>query len=414
MNSLKKYFLPIVALVVLITACSKDPEIRTVIETVTETVTVTETDTIVEQSTDAIKKGIQSNYANIVYANYEDALFGAQDLKVAIDALVANPSESTLEAAKQAWFASREPYGQTEAFRFASGPIDAEDGPEGLLNAWPLDESYIDYIDGNISAGIINDLATYPTLDKELLASLNEQGGEENISIGYHAIEFLLWGQDLTTPSALQSGNRSFTDFTTAPNADRRKENLSITMDLLIEHLESMVNAWKPDESDNYRSEFLALSSDDAITNILTGIGTLAKSELAGERIFTAYDNKDQEDEHSCFSDNTHRDTRLNAIGVRNVFAGCYIRTDGISKIAGPSLIDLMDVIDPAFNAQVNAAMNEALSAVEATAIPFDFAISDDSTRPAVLNAVNKLRTFGDQLVEVGAKLGLTINTELE
>ncbi|MEL7533294.1 MAG: imelysin family protein, partial [Bacteroidota bacterium] len=161
------------------------------------------------------------------------------------------------------------------------------------------------------------------------------------------------------------------------------------------------------------RANFLALSSDDAIKNMLTGIGVLAKSELAGERIFTAYDNQDQEDEHSCFSDNTHRDTRLNAIGVRNVYTGCYIRVDGISKITGASISDLMEVIDPAFNQNVLAQMNKGLAAVEKTAIPFDFAISDASTRPQVLLAVNELRDFGDNIAEVGSKLGLSINTEL-
>lgn len=376
-------------------------------------VIVTETDTItvIEQSTTALKTEIQANYADIVYTNYLDSHNTAVELQDAINALVANPTEEALATAKQAWLAAREPYGQTEAYRFASGPIDADDGPEGLLNAWPLDESYIDYVDGSATAGIINNTSDYPTLSKELLESLNEEGGEENISIGYHAIEFLLWGQDLTDPSALQNGNRPVSDFVSATNADRRKEYLTICAELLLDHLKLMVDTWAPNGS--YRTEFLALDSDQAITNMLTGIGTLCKSELAGERIFTAYDNKDQEDEHSCFSDNTHRDTRLNAAGVRNVYAGCYILSDGISKIAGPSIGDLIDVVDPAFGDEVNDIMNEALAAVDATAIPFDYAISDDSTRPDVLTAVNKLRAFGDKLVEVGAKLGLTINTEL-
>ncbi|MEL6717470.1 MAG: imelysin family protein [Bacteroidota bacterium] len=380
---------------------------------ITETVTVTDTITVTEQSIDALKEGVQANYADLVYTNYLDSYNAAFDMQQVIQAFTADPTDATLEAAKVAWLEAREPYGQTEAFRFASGPIDADDGPEGLLNAWPLDESYIDYVEGNPTTGIINNTAEYPTLDKALLESLNEEGGEENISIGYHAIEFLLWGQDLTDPSALQTGNRPVTDFTTADNADRRLQYLNITAELILDHLQLMLDEWDPNGSGNYRSQFMALSTDDAITNILTGIGTLCKSELAGERIFTAYDNINQEDEHSCFSDNTHRDTRLNAIGIRNVYTGCYIRTDGISKVAGPSLVDLMNVLDSDFSNEANELMNEALAAVEATAIPFDFAISDNDARPAVLEAVNKLRTFGDKLAEVGAKLGLTINTDL-
>ncbi|NRB62608.1 MAG: hypothetical protein HRU40_06200 [Saprospiraceae bacterium] len=389
-------------------ACEKEePEV--IIETVTETII----DTVELSSADDIKEAIPENYADMVYYNYLDAYNTAVELQTAINNFIDAPSAELFETVKIAWLDSREPYGQTEAFRFAGGPIDAEDGPEGLLNAWPLDESYIDYVDGDLSAGIINDLVTYPVLDKALLESLNEAGGEENISIGYHAIEYLLWGQDLTAPSAMEAGKREFTDFTTATNADRRGQYMQICAELILDHLQLMLDDCDPNQSGNYRSTFLALTPDEAITNMLTGIGTLAKSELAGERIFTAYDNKDQEDEHSCFSDNTHRDTRLNAIGIRNVVTGCYLRSDGISKVVGPSLLDLIAVVDPAFGESLDQMMNEALVAVDATAIPFDFAISDDSTRPAVLNSVGELREFGDGIAELGTKLGLSINTEL-
>jgi len=364
------------------------------------------------------KQEIKEAYANLVFANYEDSYNEAVKLKTAIDAFLADPSKASLQAAKDAWIAAREPYGQTEAFRFAGGPIDDEDGPEGALNAWPLDESYIDYTDNNgtiLQGGIINNLGSYPTLTKELLASLNEQGGEENVSIGYHAIEFLLWGQDLGEPSAKKAGERPYTDFVvdggTAQNEDRRREYLKIITDLLLEDLNSVKEEWAP-SSGAYRAKFLASDDDQALTEILTGIGVLAKSELAGERIFTAYDNKDQEDEHSCFSDNTHRDTRLNAIGVQNVYLGTYTRTDG-SKVSGKSLHDLLSEVDATLASDVNSQLQAATSAVDATAIPFDFAISDDSTRPNILAAVRQLQTLGDKFAEAGQKLGLIINTDL-
>ncbi|MEL6673071.1 MAG: imelysin family protein [Bacteroidota bacterium] len=362
-----------------------------------------------------LKESIVKTYAELVYANYEDAYNSAVDMKTAIDAFLADPtSVEKFEAAKTAWLVAREPYGQTEAFRFASGPIDAEDGPEGLLNAWPMDESYVDYVDGDLNAGIINDATNHPNITKSYLEGLNEVGGEENVAVGYHAIEFLLWGQDLTSPAEKRAGERPNTDFVdggTASNADRRRQYLAACADLLLDHLQLMLDDWKPGGS--YRTTFEGLETDVAFTNMLTGIGVLAKSELAGERIFTAYDNQDQEDEHSCFSDNTHRDTRLNAAGIRNVYTGCYIRTDGLSKITGASISDLMEVIDPAFNQTVLDQMNKGLAAVEGTAIPFDFAITDGGTRAQVLDAVNELRAFGDKISEVGAKLELTISTEL-
>src|SRR5262249_13653052 len=144
----------------------------------------------------SLKQSIKENYANMVFASYEDAYNEAVKLQTAINTFVATPTATNLEACKTAWKAAREPYGQTEAYRFASGPIDAEDGPEGMLNAWPLDENYIDYVSGDAAAGIINNVTGFPTIDIALIESQNEQGGEANISAGYHAIEFLLWGQD--------------------------------------------------------------------------------------------------------------------------------------------------------------------------------------------------------------------------
>ncbi|MEM6335234.1 MAG: imelysin family protein, partial [Bacteroidota bacterium] len=240
---------------------------------------------------------VLENYANIVFASYQDSYNTAVTLDQAIDAFIANPTAATLQSAQTAWLAAREPYGQTEAYRFANGPIDDADGPEGLLNAWPLDEAYIDYVVGDDDAGIINNPGQFPTIDADLLVSLNEEGGEENVSIGYHAIEFLLWGQDLSDTSA---GTRPVTDFTTAENADRRKQYLGVVSNLLLVHLDEMVDAWDPNGSNNYRATFLGLDSDVAIRNIMTGIGTLSKSELAVERMFVAVNNQDQEDEHSC------------------------------------------------------------------------------------------------------------------
>ena len=132
----------------------------------------------------------------MVASSYADAHAAAVELRDAIASFVADPSEAGLEAARQAWLDAREPYGQTEAFRFYDGPIDnPETGPEGRLNAWPMDEAYVDYVEGMPDAGIINDAASHPTIDAELLSQLNEQGGETNIASGYPAIEFLLWAK---------------------------------------------------------------------------------------------------------------------------------------------------------------------------------------------------------------------------
>ncbi|MEL7248012.1 MAG: imelysin family protein [Bacteroidota bacterium] len=350
-------------------------------------------------------------YANLVLDSYQAAFDDAVMMKNTIDAFVANPTEGNMTLAKNAWLTARESYGPTEAYRFASGPIDVigeEEGPEGLLNSWPLDEAFIDYVEGAPNAGIINDPASFPDLSKTFLEGENGNGGEENVSIGYHAIEFLLWGQDNDDPSALTAGDRPFTDFVdggTAENQDRRREYLVTCADLLLDHLQILLDQWAT--GGPYRATFLANERDVNLSQILTAIATLSKSELAGERVFVAYDNRDQEDEHSCFSDNTHRDLRLNFEGIRKVYLGI----NG-SKI-GPSLHDLVEQEDATLAAAIIAQMDLAQKEVEDTAIPFDFAISDDAERPQVLLAVNALRDLGDRFVEAGTLLGVSVSTDI-
>lgn len=353
------------------------------------------------------KSSVINNYASIVYANYQEAIKDAKALKTTINTFVKEPTALHFEASKKAWLKARESYGPTEAFRFANGPIDDQDGPEGLLNAWPLDENYVDYVAGAANSGIINNTIEFTTIDKATLSNLNEVGGEANISVGYHAIEFLLWGQDNTAPSDQQAGKRPYTDFVdggTATNQKRRRDYLAVCADLLTDHLQLMIEEWK--DGGAYRTTFLALDENTVLKNIITSIATLSKSELAGERMFVAYDNQDQEDEHSCFSDNTHRDIRLNLDGIVNVYKGTY------GDIKGSSLEELISEKNPTLGAKISTQLAAAVTSVEATAKPFDYAISNAVERPKVLAAVNALQDLGDGFVEGGAALGLSITTD--
>lgn len=362
-----------------------------------------------------LKDEYQVTYADIVSASYEDSYELAKELKTKIYDFIDSPSDAQFQLVKESWLAARTPYGQTEAFRFASGPIDDADGPEGLLNAWPLDEAYIDYVEGNSTTGIINDLSV--NIEKAILEGLNEQGGEENISIGYHAIEFLLWGQDDVNTALKTAGNRPFTDFVigtggTATNQERRGVYLKVCADLLVEHLKLMVDEWAV--GGTFRVSFLAQDSDAALKNILTGIGVLSKSELAGERIYTALDNQDQEDEHSCFSDNTHQDIILNFKGIENVCLGSYTRTDG-SVVSGTSLSDILEKSNKDLNEKLVDIIKSCNTSVNSIIVPFDYALTLEQPGDSgtINSSINNLRDLGDVIAEAGTELGLSINTDL-
>jgi putative iron-regulated protein len=350
---------------------------------------------------------VAENYAAIVYANYAETRASGDSLRDAIEALVAAPSEATLEAARVAWLAARDPYGTTEVYRFYDGPIDNPiDGPEGQLNSWPMDEAYVDYVEGAPDSGIINDPTTYPTIDAALLASLNEAGGETNIATGYHAIEFLLWGQDLSEDGP---GARPFTDYDTsgmgtASNQDRRGVYLSAAAELLVTDLDALVVAWDPASGSNYQSEFLAAAPEEIVRRIMLGMGSLSGAELAGERMSVALDTQDQEDEHSCFSDNTHRDVINNATGIQNVYEGRY------GMIDGPGIYELVAARDQALADRLRDELQASVDLAMAIPEPFDRAIIEH--REAVEATVDALHAQADTIVEAAALFDIALALE--
>lgn len=303
---------------------------------------------------------VVEHYADIAHAVFADALTTAKTLDQSIESFLSAPSAAKLEEVKQAWLDSRVPYQQSEVFRFGNAIVDDW---EGQLNAWPLDEGLIDYVSADYQYELGNEGANAnivankqlqigaTTLDvakltPQTIADLNEVGGSEaNVASGYHAIEFLLWGQDLNGTNA-GAGARAYTDFAvgdacTNGNCDRRGEYLKATAELLIQDLEWMEKQWSADEKGNYREELVNGSAENGLRKMLFGMGSLSLGELAGERMKVALEANSTEDEHDCFSDNTHNSHYYNEQGIYNVYTGIYKRQDG-SLLSGPSLNDLV------------------------------------------------------------------------
>lgn len=365
-----------------------------------------ETEDVSTNSDNTLKQEVVNHYATLVHTSYSDALDLAEDLQDKIDLFVAAPDSQKLLDCKAAWLAARQVYGQTEVYRFYGGPIDDDNGPEGRLNAWPLDEAYIDYTSASASSGIINNLSY--TIDKETLSDLNEAGGDANISVGFHAIEFLLWGQDTYSDSP---GKRYSSDYKTtggtASNQDRRGAYLKVCAELLVEDLQYLVDAWAP-SANNYRKSFTEGNLDEALKNIIQGMGFLSKGELAAERLIVALDQQDQEHEHSCFSDNTHNDVFTNAQGILNVWNGIYEKSDG-QEISGKGLAYVVAGKNSALTDETGSMLATSVGKCALIQAPFDQEIlaSNSAGRARVQAAIDALNAQADKLVEVAEALGL-------
>lgn len=324
-------------------------------------------------------KDVVKTYADIALAKYEDSLTTAKALKVAVDKFVASPNQSTLEAARNAWLASRVPYQQTEVYRFGNAIVDDW---EGKVNAWPLDEGLIDYVAGDYgNESEENNLYTAnviankklkisgrdvdaSNISKALLSDVLQEadGVEANVATGYHAIEFLLWGQDLNGTKA-GAGNRQASDFDlkacTGGNCDRRVQYLKSATALLIDDLAWMVGQWQADGA--ARKSVMAGDGSAGLIALFTGMGSLSYGELAGERMKLGLLLHDPEEEHDCFADNTHNSHYYDVVGIQNVYLGRYKRVDG-SVVSGASVSDLVKTADAATDKRMRDALANSVS----------------------------------------------------
>ncbi|HYG87209.1 MAG TPA: imelysin family protein [Azospirillum sp.] len=390
------------------------------------------------QTTKPAFKDVVKTYADIAQAGYEDAVAGAKALKKAVDDLIANPSEETLAKARSAWLAARVPYMQTEAFRFGNPVVDAW---EGKVNAWPLDEGLIDYVDESYGgsdenpytkANVIANpkvVAGRKTIDarkitKELLADKLHEAGkvEANVATGYHAIEFLLWGQDVHGTDA-GSGERKATDYATGSactngHCDRRVQYLRVATQMLIDDLEEMAKAWGT--QGKARASIAKAKEKEGVARILTGLGSLSYGELAGERMKLGLMLHDPEEEHDCFSDNTHNSHYYDQVGMVNVYNGTYKRTDG-TVVSGPSLSQYVAAKAPDADAKVKTAMSSATTAMQAIKDTADsgkmaydqmIGADNDAGNKLISTAVDRLVDQKKALEGVVAALGVSVTLE--
>ncbi|MGN6549362.1 MAG: imelysin family protein [Pararhizobium sp.] len=374
---------------------------------------------------------VVKTYADIAEAGYQDSLTRAKELQAAVDALVATPSEKTMATARDAWRASRIPYQQTEAFRFGNPIVDDW---EGEVNAWPLDEGLIDYVaksygtdnDSNplYTANVIANTAITiggKTVDASKLTpdflahTLQEADGvEANVATGYHAIEFLLWGQDLhgTGPGA---GERPWTDYDqkacTHGHCDRRAEYLKAATALLVSDLKTMVRDWGPEGAARKRD---VSNVDTGLAAMVQGMGSLSFGELAGQRMKLGLLLHDPEEEHDCFSDTTHISYYYDVVGIRNVYLGTYKRIDG-SVVDGPSLSGYVREKDPAADEEMGAKLDATMAAMQAivhraeTKEAYDQMIGPDNPEgnAVVQAAIDRLLDQTKAIQHVIATIGL-------
>ena len=376
--------------------------------------------------------GVVDHYADIAHAMYEDSLLEARGLDAKLGALLSDPGPETLRAARAAWISSRVPYMHTEVYRFGNAIVDDW---EGKVNAWPLDEGLIDYVDsrygtasdenplyvanvvGNEQITFGGEMLDASEITPSLLTEMHEIGGvEANVATGYHAIEFLLWGQDLNGTGA-GSGARPWTDFATGSectngNCERRRAYLATASEMLVDELEWMTAQWAEDGA---ARQVLADGGPEAgLSVMLTGLGSLSYGELAGDRMQLGLLLHDPEEEHDCFADNTHNSHYYDVMGMLAVYHGAYTRNDG-TRVSGPSLSGLVAEVDAALDQEMRerlGATQSAMSTLKARAETVEaydqmLGAENPAGNAVVQAAIDRLTEQTRTIEQVVAALGL-------
>jgi len=347
------------------------------------------------------------SYATLVHHSYRDAHVKAMEMLEAIDAFLDNPNARTQRVAQKAWIEARKSYLQTEAFRFYEGPIDyidsdtGEEGPEARINAWPINEAFIDYVRGRPRSGIINNKSFEISI--ETILENDQVEDEADVTTGWHAIEFLLWGQDFNDNGP---GQRSYEDFIPdRRNNNRRRQYLEIVTRQLVQDLRLLEDEWKP-RANNYRAEFVKGDPQESVKKIFTALATLSAFEMASERMAVPLDSGDQEDEHSCFSDTTHFDFIYNALGIHNVYLGDHGDTKGLG------FDELLKQVDPDLNRSILVALRKTDRAVANINHPFDRVLATPKGSPERQQVEMAIAAFEEQaplFQELGAVLGVNV-----
>lgn len=336
----------------------------------------------------ATRAQVVDRYLQLGYESYDQSYKDAVAFQTAVTAFAANnnPTAADHINLKNLYVVARASYLTTEAFRFSSGPIDnvdilgcgsnadgsGDEECEGLINGWPLDESAIDnYINNNA--------AQQPTYAAILAANGDadannavDQDDETALTVGWHAIEYILWGQDLFNGGVNQiSGQRTVAELTGASPATvegRRRTYMKAVTDGLVLQLKLIRDQF---EDGARYSDGLKSNPDAAVTYIFQGLGKFIAGEWGGERLTGTFGGQ-QEEEHSCFSDTTKADFYYNAQSVLNIWNGSYELKKGTVTSTGPGLKNLFGTFNvPGIGFQATAARDTfCINLSEQTADP--------------------------------------------
>ena len=355
---------------------------------------------------DRLYSEFKTQFANIAFATYSDVYDQTLVLQGEVENFLEFPTEQNYQFCKDAWLIASELYGTSVVFPYTIGGADEE--LLSRVDGWPIIPSYIDYADGDDSLGIINQETSYPNIDAATLEAAHNNS-EGKLALGFHAIEFLLWGEDRSDTATDKTGNRVYRDYLSEDgkheNQDRRGDYLLVAAQRLTADMETMKNDWDPNQAGNLRNDFLNLSGPVAARNVLNGLYEVSNVQLAQFQFAEAIANPDSLLEQSEFSDNTLQDLFANAIAMENAYMGTYITFDA-ERLSGTSVNDVLLLQHDTIAARLETGFPDILLKMEEIIGPFDRRASrEGSAETGSIAAVRKRCELVGEYLQLGTEV---------
>jgi putative iron-regulated protein len=247
----------------------------------------------------ASAKEIALEYVQQIDTDFKQAGIEIEKFQSSIATLTDQTNIENLNLSKQAWLNAHSAYELTTLHRYYATQLMGEQDSLVLMqlqyqiNHWPIVPGYIDYVDGYPDSGIVHDINVNLNAD-----SLREQHGFFDVSevtLGFHAIEFLLWGYDADsvarpatdfdavlelTPKEIESG---YTLEQLSNN--RRRLFLSVVVDTLVKDFLALQSLWLAEEpSISQRIE--SISGTELIVILADSMSAMLTQELLQRSLY--------------------------------------------------------------------------------------------------------------------------------
>ena len=241
----------------------------------------------------ASAKEIALEYVQQIDTDFKQAGIEIEKFQSSIATLTDQTNIENLNLSKQAWLNAHSAYELTTLHRYYATQLMGEQDSLALMqlqyqiNHWPIVPGYIDYVDGYPDSGIVHDINV--NLDAD---SLREQHGSFDVSevtLGFHAIEFLLWGYDADsvarpatdfdavlelTPKEIESG---YTLEQLSNN--RRRLFLTVVADTLVKDFLAVQSLWL-DEKPSISQRIESISGTELIVILADSMSAMLTQEL--------------------------------------------------------------------------------------------------------------------------------------